>query len=122
MLSFDKKHWFLKANCLFTQFDVNAIRFGDQSLFVRKVIFEKTTGFSEKMIVLEDQEFIKRLKKICNFTIIKKPVITSARKYIENGIYKTQLIFCIIYSMYKLGYSQQKLIATYKNLIVQNKI
>ena len=122
MLSFDKKHWFLKANCWFTQFDVNAIRFGDQSLFVRKVIFEKTTGFSEKMIVLEDQEFIKRLKKICNFTIIKKPVITSARKYVENGIYKTQLIFFIIYSMYRLGYSQQKLISTYKKLIVQDKL
>ena len=42
MLSFDYNHWFLKANAWFTQFDVNAIRFGDQSLFVAKDIFEKS--------------------------------------------------------------------------------
>lgn len=36
MLSFDCNHWFLKANCWFTRFDVDAIRFGDQSLFVTK--------------------------------------------------------------------------------------
>jgi len=28
-LSFDYKHWFLKANCWFTRFNVNAVRFGD---------------------------------------------------------------------------------------------
>ncbi|MEO6850934.1 MAG: glycosyltransferase, partial [Mucilaginibacter sp.] len=36
ILSFDHLHWFLKANCWFTRFDVDAIRFGDQSLFVTK--------------------------------------------------------------------------------------
>ncbi|MDN3656670.1 TIGR04283 family arsenosugar biosynthesis glycosyltransferase [Ferruginibacter paludis] len=122
MLSFDYDHWFLKANCWFTRFDVDAIRFGDQSLFVRKSVFEKTGGFCEKHIVLEDQHLIKRLKKITRFTIIKKPVVTSARKYLENGIYKTQRIFFIIYGMYRLGYSQQKLVAAYKKMITQNKI
>ena len=122
MLSFDYDHWFLKANCWFTRFDVDAIRFGDQSLFVRKSVFEKAGGFCEKHIVLEDQHLIKRLKKMARFTIIKKPVLTSARKYLENGIYKTQAIFFIIYGMYRLGYSQQKLVAAYKKMITQNKI
>lgn len=36
MLSFNCNHWFLKANCWFTRFDVDAIRFGDQSLFSNK--------------------------------------------------------------------------------------
>lgn len=121
-LAFDKDHWFLKANCWFTRFDINAFRFGDQSLFADIEIFKKSGGFSEKMLVLEDQEFINRIRKITRFTIIKKPVITSARKYIENGIYKTQVIFFIIYSMYRLGYSQQKLISTYKKMIVQDKL
>ena len=40
-LAFDYKHWLLKANCWFTRFDVNAFRFGDQSLFVTKEIFDK---------------------------------------------------------------------------------
>lgn len=122
MLSFDYNHWFLKANCWFTRFDVDAIRFGDQSLFVSKNIFENSGGFDETHIVLEDQEFIKRLKKMACFTIIKKSVLTSARKYLDNGIYKTQGIFFIIYFMYRFGYSQQKLVATYKKMISEDKL
>lgn len=122
LLSFDYDHWFLKANCWFTRFDVDAIRFGDQSLFVTKAAFEKANGFCEKHIVLEDQHLIKRLKKITRFTIIKKPVLTSARKYLENGIYKTQAIFFIIYGMYRLGYPQEKLVTAYRKMINQNKI
>lgn len=72
MLTFDHAHWFLKANCWFTRFDVNAIRFGDQSLFITKEKFVQIGGFCEKHIVMEDQEIIKRIKKICHFTVIKK--------------------------------------------------
>jgi len=122
MLSFDYNHWFLKANCWFTRFDLDTLRFGDQSLFIMKGIFENAGGFCEKYIVLEDQEFIKRIKKTVRFTIIKKPVITSAQKYLENGIYKTQGIFFIIYFMYRIGFSQQKLVDTYRKLIVQNRL
>jgi len=121
MLSFDYSHWFLKANCWFTRFDVDAIRFGDQSLFLTRDLFIQTDGFSENHIIMEDQELIKRLKRITRFTIIKKSVLTSARKYLKNGIYKTQGIFFIIYAMYRLGYSQQKLVSTYKYLIAEEK-
>ncbi len=122
ILSFDHPHWFLKANCWFTRFDIDAIRFGDQSLFVTKTVFQQSGGFSEQHIVLEDQHLIKRLRKAIRFIVIKKPVITSARKYLENGIYKTQGIFFIIYFLYVLGVSQQRLVKTYKKLISQNKL
>lgn len=121
-LSFDHDHWFLKANCWFTRFDIDSIRFGDQSLFVTKSKFFEVGGFCEKHIVLEDQNIIKRLKRIGRFTVIKKPVLTSARKYLENGIYKTQSIFFIIYFMYRLGFSQKKLLTTYRKLIRQDKL
>ena len=122
MLAFDYAHWFLKANCWFTRFDVNAIRFGDQSLFITKEKFLQTKGFCEKNIVMEDQEIIKRIRRTCRFKVIRKPVVTSARKYLENGIYKTQGIFFIIYFMYWLGYSQQALVNTYRRLIRQDKL
>jgi len=79
-------------------------------------------GFCEKHIVLEDQQIIRQLKKISSFKVIKKPVVTSARKYVENGIYKTQAIFFLIYFMYRLGFSQQKLVSTYRKLIRQDKL
>lgn len=121
-LSFDHDHWFLKSNCWFTLFDIDSIRFGDQSLFVAKNKFVEIGGFCEKHIVLEDQDIIKRLKKIARFTVMKKPVLTSSRKYLENGIYKTQSIFFIIYFMYRLGFSQKKLLMTYQKLIRQDKL
>lgn len=122
MLSFNHDHWFLKANCWFTRFDVDAIRFGDQSLFVSKNKFMQVGGFCEKHLVLEDQHIIKRIKKTGYFKVIKKPVLTSARKYLENGIYKTQTIFFLIYFLYRLGLPQKNLLATYRKLIYQDKL
>lgn len=116
-LSFNHEHWFLKANCWFTRFDINAFRFGDQSLFINAGVFKQLGGFCEKHEVLEDQEIIKRLKTLCKFTVIQKPVITSARKYLANGIYKTQGVFFLIYVMFRLGSSQATLIKTYRRLI-----
>jgi rSAM/selenodomain-associated transferase 2 len=121
-LAFDHDHWFLKANCWFTRFNVNLIRFGDQSLFVKRELFLNCGGFNTDYIVMEDQEIIGRLRRLSKFEVIQKPVITSARKYKENGIYKTQGIFFLIWFMYYLGYSQQTLVQTYKRMIRQDKL
>ncbi len=121
-LAFDYKHWFLKANSWFTRFDMNAIRFGDQSLFVVKNVFLKSGGFREDMVIMEDQEIIHRLKKHGKFIVLKDEVITSARKYLDNGIFKMQGIFFIIWAMYYLGYSQEHLLKEYKKLINKHKL
>lgn len=121
-LRFDLDHWFLKANAWFTRFDVNAFRYGDQSLFVTKEIFLKAGGFCEEHIVMEDQEIIKRLRKYGNFFIIPREVVTSARKYITNGVFKMQGIFYLMYFIYQLGYSQEKLLALFRKLVRQDKL
>ncbi len=121
-LSFDYKHWFLKFNCWFTRFNINAVRFGDQSLFVSKEVFTKTGGFREDLIVMEDQEIIARIKKHTRFIVFSKAVTTSARKYLDNGIYKLQGVFFIIYFLYQLGFSQKQLVKTYRLLIRQDKM
>src|SRR4051794_16712372 len=69
-LPFDHPHWFLRARCRFTCFDVDAVRFGDQSLFVKKTFFE-AGGFCEKHRVLDDQQLVKRLKKRERFVVLK---------------------------------------------------
>ncbi len=121
-LSFDYDHWFLKANCWFTRFNVNAVRFGDQSLFVTKNIFERAGGFREDLLMMEDQEIIGRLKKYGKFKVMNGSVITSARKYLDNGIYRMQGIFFVIWLMYYLGYPQQKLLQLHRRLIRGHKL
>ena len=121
-LAFDHKHWFLKANCWFTRFDSNAVRFGDQSLFVLKEAFARSGGFREDLLVMEDQEIIHRIKKEGKFIVLKDYVITSARKYIDNGPYRLQGIFFLIWMLYYLGWSQASLLKLYRKLIRKHKL
>ncbi len=115
-LLFDYDHWFLKANAWFTRFNVNAIRFGDQGLFVSKDVFIKCGGYNETLSLMEDQEIIHRLKKYASFKVINAYIKTSARKYISNGIYKTQGTFFVIWLLYYLGTSQKRLLKLYRKL------
>ena len=121
-LAFDYEHWFLKANCWFTRFNINAVRFGDQSLFVTKEVFFKSGGFREDLAVMEDQEIIHRIKKHGKFTVMNAAITTSARKYHDNGIYRMQAIFFRIWLLYYLGYSQEYLLKLYKSLIRKHKL
>lgn len=121
-LAFDYEHWFLKANAWFTRFNVNVVRFGDQSLYVTKEVFQKSGGFREDLLIMEDQEIIHRLKKHSRFKVLNDVVTTSARKYLNNGIYRMQGIFYWIWSLYYLGYSQEKLLQLHRNLIKHYKL
>lgn len=121
-LRFDQSHWFLNANCWFTRFNVNAVRFGDQSLFVTNDVFNKCGGFNESLLMMEDQEIIHRIKKYGRFTVMNASIITSARKYRDNGIYRMQGIFYRIWLMYYLGYSQEHLLQTHRRLIANHKL
>ena len=121
-LQFDYDHWFLKANAWFTRFDVNAVRFGDQSLFVTKEVFNKCGGFREDLWMMEDQEIIHRLKQYGKFIVMNDAVITSARKYHDNGVYRMQAIFFRIWFLYYIGVSQERLLKLYKRLIRKNKL
>ncbi len=121
-LKFDYDHWFLNANAWLTRFNVDAIRFGDQSLFVTKEVFKNAGGFNEELLMMEDQEIIGRLKKLGKFAIIDDYVITSARKYRENGIFRMQVIFFRIWALYYLGYPQEKLLQLHRRLIKNHKL
>jgi len=116
-LAFDTDHWLLNFYAWCTRFDIDLFRFGDQSLFIRKDQFWEIGGFREDHVVMEDQEIIKRIKKKDSFTILPERVITSARKYKENGMLRLQLIFTLIVILYKLGFSQQKLVSVYRKLV-----
>ncbi len=121
-LSFDHSHWFLKANAWFTRFNVNAVRFGDQSLFVTKEVFQKSGRFREDLLMMEDQEIIHRIKKYGRFQVMNDYVTTSTRKYLDNSIYRLQVIFFRIWCLYYLHYSQERLLKLHRKLIRKYKL
>jgi rSAM/selenodomain-associated transferase 2 len=121
-LAFDHPSWFLKSNAWFTRFSPEVFRFGDQSLFVRREVFAQAGGYREDMVVFEDQEITRRLKRIAPFQVLPGPIITSARKYRENGVLRLQGIYYLITVMYRLGMSQKKMVDVYRALIRQDKV
>ena len=116
-LSFDESHWFLKFNAWFSRFNCNAFRYGDQSLFVTKPIFQQVMGYDQELRILEDNEIIARLKKRVKFKLLNKVVVTSSRKYMRHGVFRLQFSYYLIYFLYKLGGSQDFLLRTYRFLV-----
>jgi rSAM/selenodomain-associated transferase 2 len=121
-LRFDLHHWFLEVNAWFSRFHTTWFRFGDQSLFVSRDLFHKAGSFREDHIIMEDHEIIRRLCRLGPFRVLPGSVTTSARKYVENGVFRTQGIYYVLFALYWLGMSQQRLVKTYRRLIRQDKI
>lgn len=113
-LSFDDSHPILKFYSWFTRFRLTLFRFGDQSLFVKKTLFQRVGGFDESMIVMEDQKMVRELKKEARFCVADTPVTTSARRYKVNGVFRLQAVFFLIVLFYYLGASQSTLVHVYK--------
>ncbi|GGK85799.1 TIGR04283 family arsenosugar biosynthesis glycosyltransferase [Rufibacter glacialis] len=121
-LEFDHPHWFLKLMGWCTRLTTTFFRFGDQSLFVERALFWEVNGFQETLRVMEDQEIVWRLHRKTTFVVLPQRVISSARKYLENGVIRLQLVFSLILVMYYLGFPQHTLMATYQKLIQQKRL
>jgi rSAM/selenodomain-associated transferase 2 len=116
-MKFDYNHIVLKVSQWFTQFNFQSCRGGDQSLFVKKDLFERLKGFNEHLTIYEDNELINRLYRNSNFVVIQKTVTTSARKYLNNGIWNLQFHFMIIHIKYWLGTNQENIVKYYQKNI-----
>ena len=121
-LAFDHEHWFLRFSAWCTRLPLLLVRFGDQSLFVQRELFARIGGFREDLLVMEDQEIVRRLQGRGRFLVLPRAVTTSARKYLANGVFRLQAIFAFIAGLYWLGVSQLRLVELYRRLIRQDKL
>jgi len=121
-LAFDHPHWFLRFSAWCTRLPLTAVRFGDQSLFVRRDLFERLGGYREDLLLMEDQEIVGRLRARAPFRLLPGVVTTSARKYLVNGVFRLQGIFTLLVVLYRLGVSQRRLVQLYRRLIRQGKL
>lgn len=113
-MKFDSQHWLLRCSAWFTRFNNRLCRGGDQSMFIRNDVYKSIGGFDEKFIIFEDNEIINRIRMNGKFTVIQRDLITSARRFNENGIVRLSLIFLWLHTRYRLGTSHDKLLLYYK--------
>ncbi len=116
---FDSDRWLLKINSYFTRFDRMMFRGGDQSLFVTKEIFNEFDGYADDHIIMEEYDFIKRVRKKYDFRIIPKNVIVSARKYDNNSYLKVNIANLIAFTMFRQGVSQDRIRGFYYKMLKQ---
>lgn len=99
--------WFINKRSRLT-----AIATGDQAIFINRDLFEQINGYAEQPL-MEDIELTTRLKKINKPYCIETPVITSARKWKKEGVYKTVWLMWRVRAAYAMGRSPEELVNIY---------
>ena len=87
--------------------------YGDQAIFLTAETFRSIGGFVE-MPIMEDFELIKRLQRRGRIEILAAPVLTSARRWLQRGIWQTTLINQAIIIGYSIGISPDRLVTWYR--------
>ncbi|MDP5171389.1 MAG: TIGR04283 family arsenosugar biosynthesis glycosyltransferase [Bacteroidia bacterium] len=115
--AYDGKILLMKFNAWLTRFDKLFVRGGDQSIFITKDLFEQLGGYRTDYKIMEDFEFLKRLRTAAPFRVIPREILISTRKYEDNSYLRVNLANIIVVAMYRFGASQDSLVSTYKRLL-----
>ncbi len=86
--------------------------YGDQAIFVRKRAFDSIGGY-KSIPIMEDVDFIGRLKKFGNIVILNKKAITSGRRWSKKGLVKTAAMNQLLMLLYKFGINPSRLARIY---------
>lgn len=114
---FDSDKLMLKINSWFTRFNGALAGGGDQSLFIKRRIFEKLDGFDERFCIMEDFDLTRRIKKKYKFVVVPKALKVSARKYENNSWIKVQLVNLYMIILFRKDTEPTKIKHLYAKLL-----
>jgi rSAM/selenodomain-associated transferase 2 len=87
---------------------LSGIATGDQTIFVRRAVFEALGGFPD-IPLMEDVELSRRLKRRGRLASLRLRVTTSARKWQREGAVRTVLLMWTLRLLYFAGVSPRRL-------------
>lgn len=85
---------------------------GDQAIFVKRALFESQGGFAN-VPLMEDIELSARLRRCSRPYCIRSPVVTSSRRWEENGTWRTILLMWRLRLDYWRGVPPASLVKRY---------
>ena len=88
---------------------------GDQVQFVTRPAFDRLGGFRDWPI-LEDLDFIRRLKRQGRIAILPGPAVTAARRFLGNGVARTIATNWLIWGLFAIGVSPARLARLYRQV------
>jgi rSAM/selenodomain-associated transferase 2/rSAM/selenodomain-associated transferase 1 len=83
--------------------------YGDQGIFLRSSLFREGGGFRD-IPIMEDFEFIQRLKKYGRILTVPAPAVTSARRWEKLGTWKATWVNEVALIAYYLGVSPERIL------------
>jgi len=84
--------------------------YGDQGLFVRADEFRRLGGFADQPI-LEDLDFVRRVRRLGRLAALPDPLLTSARRWEQSGVLATTWLHARILLGDRLGTPPERLAA-----------
>jgi len=88
--------------------------YGDQALFLTSEMFRLSGGFPE-IALMEDFNFVRRLKRRGRIAIVPSPVLTSARRWMKRGVFRQTLLNQMLICGNLLGVSPDRLARWYED-------
>lgn len=111
-LRFDQAGWGYRLLESFTQWNSPLWTFGDQGIFVRRHIFEQVGGYRDWRL-LEDVDLQWRLRRRGRFVKLPVALLTSARRFEDQGLWRQTARNFLIMIGYYAGLSPTRLSRLY---------
>ncbi len=113
-LSFDHRHWFLDFCCFMSRYSFPLFHFGDSTFFLRATVFARLQGFRPQPL-MEDLDLWLRLWRMEKVKVLRGQVVTSARRFRDEGVMRRQLQNFALTLLYIAGVKPRTLARFYRN-------
>jgi len=108
-LAFSFSHWLLRLSAKATKANHLLCRGGDQSLLIHNDFFKQLGGFDPQYKVCEDIALIRKIYQKGRFEVLNATLVTSARRFTENGVLQLLFHFGVLHLLHYWGAAPQQL-------------
>lgn len=111
------RHWLLPlvGRMISQRSRLSKVGTGDQALFVRREVFQRMGGFPE-IPLMEDIAFGRALKRLGKVACLRSRVVTSARRWEADGLWRTILRMWMLKLLYFAGVPPARLQQYYADI------
>src|SRR5687768_2356907 len=104
------EHWMLKVIGAMINYRsrLSKVGTGDQAIFLRRSVFEQIGGYAD-IPLMEDIALCRTLRRMGEIACLKSRVITSARRWEMDGVWRTILKMWALKLLYLAGVSPNRL-------------
>ncbi len=112
-LKFDKDHPLLGFYAFMSRINHGLFTYGDQGLFLLRSTYLRIGGYRD-MPLFEDVEIMQRLRRAGRVVKLSDPMLTSARRFLRDGVGRRELMSAGLVALYHLGVSPNRLEQWYR--------